>query len=99
MVGMTGKRAGGSAAGYRGRSVGLFGGLYLRTDRTERTDRRLDRSDRSNALNLTISLARVVSTKKPFVIAAFHRREAAEALKARNITAQGKHAESVRRPG
>ena len=28
-----------------------------------------------------------------------HRREAAEALKARNIPAQGKHAESVRRPG
>ena len=31
--------------------------------------------------------------------AAFHRREAAEALKARNIPAQGKRAESVRRPG
>jgi hypothetical protein len=30
---------------------------------------------------------------------AFYRREAAEALKARNIPAQGKHAESVRRPG
>ena len=29
----------------------------------------------------------------------FPRREAAEALKARNIPAQGKHAESVRRPG
>jgi len=37
--------------------------------------------------------------KQPFVIAAFHRREAAEALKARNMIAQGKHAESVRRPG
>jgi len=37
--------------------------------------------------------------KQPFVIAAFYRREAAEALKARNMTAQGKHAESVRRPG
>jgi len=33
--------------------------------------------------------------KQPFVIAAFPRREAAEALKARNMTAQGKHAESV----
>jgi len=32
-------------------------------------------------------------------IAAFYRREAAEALKARSIPAQGKHAESVRRPG
>jgi len=30
---------------------------------------------------------------------AFYCREAAEALKARNIPAQGKHAESVRRPG
>jgi len=44
-------------------------------------------------------MALVASTKQHFVVAAFHRREAAEALKARNIPAQGKHAESVRRPG
>jgi hypothetical protein len=55
--------------------------------------------DRSNARNFTTSLALVVSSKQPYVIAAFYRREAAEALKARNIIAQGKHAESVRRPG
>jgi len=56
-------------------------------------------SSKCNALNLTISLALVVSSKQPSVIAALYRREAAEALKARNIPAQGKHAESVRRPG
>ena len=74
---------------FRGRSRGRIVCLWSRTDRTDWT----------NALNATISLAPVVSTKTAFVIAAFHRREAAEALKARNIPAQGKHAESVRRPG
>jgi len=43
-------------------------------------------------------MALVVSTKQPFLVVHF-RREAAEALKARNSPAQGKHAESVRRPG
>jgi len=38
--------------------------------------------DRSNARNFTTSLALVVSSKQPYVIAAFYRREAAEALKA-----------------
>jgi len=41
----------------------------------------------------------LLQPKQPFVIAAFHCREAAEALQARNRPAQGKHAESGRRPG
>ena len=50
------------------------------------------------ALHLTVSMALVVSTKQPFLVMHF-RREAAEALKARYIPAQGKRAESARRPG
>ena len=44
-------------------------------------------------------MALCASAKQPFVFAAFRRREAAEALKAQDILAQGKHTESVRRPG
>ena len=39
------------------------------------------------------------SAKLPFVVAAFHCREAAKALKARSMIAQGKRAEGARRPG
>ena len=58
----------------------------------------INHSYETDALHLTVSMALVVSTKQPFLVVHF-RREAAEALKARNIPAQGKHAESVRRPG
>jgi hypothetical protein len=44
-------------------------------------------------------MALCASAKQPFAFVAFHRREAAEALKAQNIPAQDKHTESVRRPG
>ena len=43
----------------------------------------------TDALHLTVSMALVVSTKQPFLVVHF-RREAAEALKARSIPAQGK---------
>jgi hypothetical protein len=59
----------------------------------------MDWTEGNNAPNLTTSRRQLLQPKQPFVIAAFHRREAAEALKARNIPAQGKHAEGVRRPG
>jgi hypothetical protein len=44
-------------------------------------------------------MALYASAKQPFAFAAFRRRKAAEALKAQDIPAQGKHTESVRRPG
>jgi hypothetical protein len=44
-------------------------------------------------------MALCASAKQPFAFAAFRRREAAEALKAQDIPAQGKHTKSVRRPG
>ncbi len=50
-------------------------------------------------LNYSAFFPRGMSSPQPFVPAACHRREAAEALKARNIPAQGKRAESARRPG
>jgi hypothetical protein len=57
-------------------------------------------TDGTNTLHLTIFSWRFVpQQKQPFAFAAFRRREAAEALKAQDIPAQGKHAESVRRPG
>ncbi|MGI5923355.1 MAG: hypothetical protein ACOX9E_05380 [Lentisphaeria bacterium] len=60
----------------------------------------MDQADQANTLHFNyFFMALCASAKQPLAFAAFRRREAAEALKAQDIPAQGKHTESVRRPG
>ena len=76
-----------------GPNLGPGGGVFAsRSDRSDRSSRRSVRSvrsvgyvrdnqkdDRTNALNLRFPWRLLFQPKQPFVIAAFHRREAAEA--------------------